>query len=267
MLARLQIARRPWLVRGAATSGATKLRPERFVDVARLFQSEQQTHREFTKMPSRFAVPACAPWPSDVQGTTINVSLYRSSHKRGLLKPDVVAALDAIGFVWDLREFNWQWRMRAFKTYRELHGHTNVPQAFSVPSDDSRWPVHTWGLALGDIVHNLRTGAMAIRKDQRAQLEAIGFVWAANKYSWSDTLDALKTFRGLHGHVNVPQIFQVPSENPAWPPHTWGLKLGAAVRNFRMRKNVIAKDKCSDLNAIGFLWSTRQKLDETQIKH
>nr|AIG56152.1 secreted protein [Achlya hypogyna] len=100
-------------------------------------------------------------------------------------------------------------------------------------------------------------GALATTDEQKARLNALGFVWRSSKYCIPTYLDALRAFRERHGHVQVPFKFQVPVNDPSWPEHTRGIKLGILVRNLRRRKDCLTPEVRDSLNAIDFVWVVR----------
>lgn len=56
----------------------------------------------------------------------------------------VCAQLDAMGFVWRYSDVAWERMYHALQIFKDIHGHTLVPQTFVVPSTNP-WPPHTHG--------------------------------------------------------------------------------------------------------------------------
>ena len=56
---------------------------------------------------------------------------------------------------------------RLIKEYKKEYGHCNVPQCHKTAS----------GISLGVIVSRIRQGGRKITPEQKAELDAIGFVW------------------------------------------------------------------------------------------
>ncbi|CAK4637031.1 unnamed protein product [Aphanomyces euteiches] len=182
-------------------------------------------------LPTLHSVPPGHPFPLDIQGTTINVGVYREAHRRHKLHHDIVRQLDALGFVWDLKQHKWQVHVAALRVYKTIYGDVLVPQAFVVPSSID-WPIETWKLPLGRLVGTWRQTEATMSADKRVELDRVGFVWSLAKtklFSWADKLLALETFRRLHGHVQVPPGFVVP-ESTEWPKTTWALRLSQTLR-------------------------------------
>ena len=68
-------------------------------------------------------------------------------------------------------------------------------------------------------------------------------------------------YKELHGDLEVPKAFVVPSEAP-WPAEAWGLKLGERVLNIRRQGDYVWRgsygethpERRSQLDAMGFCW-------------
>ena len=157
--------------------------------------------------------------------------------RRHYLAPSLLAGLDAYG---------------------EQFGHVRVPTAFVVPDADG-WPEEARGLALGLQVSGLRTqkkrGALA--QDDVAQLEARSFVWNLYDWKWQCVLQSLQAYQKLHGDLQVPQSFVVPSEAP-WPEEAWGVKLGSRVDTIRSQEIFVKHhpERRAELDALGFRWNS-----------
>ena len=84
----------------------------------------------------------------------------------------------------------------------------------------------------------------------------MGFVWDELERRWELTRDALAVYKELHGNLEVPQAFVVPSEAP-WPAEAWGLKLGSRVLNIRHSEQYIKDEpeRRAELDAMGFRWN------------
>ena len=67
------------------------------------------------------------------------------------------------------RRFKFDEVVRLLLEYKEENGHCNVPKSHKTAS----------GVALGWIVSNIRRGKRSTTLEEKAQLDAIGFVWKA----------------------------------------------------------------------------------------
>ena len=67
---------------------------------------------------------------------------------------------------------------------------------------------------------------------------------------------ALLAYQELHGDVEVPQRFVVPSEAP-WAEEAWGTQLGFRVHHIREREDYVKHhpERRAELDALGFRWT------------
>lgn len=63
----------------------------------------------------------------------------RTLRRQGSLSQDAIDQLDAVSFVWDPLEHQWQLRYEELEAFFAAHGHSNVPSAYA-PSP----PLGTW---------------------------------------------------------------------------------------------------------------------------
>jgi hypothetical protein len=88
----------------------------------------------------------------------------------------------------------------------------------------------------------------------------MGFVLDEHERSWEETKSALNLYHGNYGHMDVPQSFVVPHEDP-WPEEMWGKQLGLSVIRMRSQKTFDARDvpeRRQWLEEHGFKWTLRQ---------
>ena len=92
--------------------------------------------------------------------------------------------------------------------------------------------------------------------ERRVELDAMGFVWDDLERRWELVRDALAVYKEVHGDLEVPWKFVVPSAAP-WPAEAWGLQLGHSVKNIRARGDFAKKEhleRRAELDAMGFRW-------------
>ena len=58
----------------------------------------------------------------------------------------------------------------------------------------------------------------------------MGFIWDVYEEHWQRILKSLQVYKELHGNLEVPISFAVPSEAP-WPEDAWGINLGTGWRH------------------------------------
>jgi hypothetical protein len=178
------------------------------------------------------------------------------------LTDDRIAALDAIGFDWQLETIESNRTVRVsflskvdeLKAYKEEHGHLNVKK-----KEDQR---------LYDFCIDLRQSRRAITAgkgkihyrlddDSMAALDAIGFEWKhdaqpSKRIDFNDRVNELEAYKKKHGHLNVH-----------WKEDKRLYSFCDSVR--RSRQAIIAGEgkiytklddnRIAALDAIGFVWA------------
>lgn len=163
------------------------------------------------------------------------VQTQRLYFKRGSLDADKVAKLNALKFDWSPTETNWQRRMAQLKTFRQKHGHCDVPEA------DEHLSLSRWT----DYVRNRQSEGL-LDADRKAELDALGFSWeSARLPGWDAQFARLLEYRAQHGDVLVP--FGYP-EDPA---------LARWVQTQRManRRGDLPPDRRQKLIDVGLDWN------------
>ena len=220
------------------------------------------------RVPLAFVVPDAEGWPAEARRLKLGqrVHTLRKKKKGGTLPQDDVAQLDALGFVWDLKGWKWQRVLQALQAYKQVHGDLEVPctQLFVVPSE-APWPEEAWGMQLGAMVGRIRRTDEYVKDypERRAQLDALGFAWdAVSERRWEEVRTALLVYKEVHGDLEVPTRFLVPSE-AQWPEKAWGMPLGRRVQGIRSQNVYMLEDhpeRRAELGALGFRWGSRQAL-------
>ncbi|AIQ94074.1 DEAD/DEAH box helicase [Prochlorococcus sp. MIT 0604] len=153
------------------------------------------------------------------------VTTQRRIFKEKSMPKDRVKLLNSIGFIWDIKEEEWQRKFEELKEYKKKNGHVNPPKSFG---------------ALGVWVLNQRR-EKSISKDRKDLLDGIGFVWNPYEEEWQSKFDELKEYKKKNGHVN-------PSANSG-PLGSW-----VSTQRLSFSKNKMSKEKSDLLESIGFSW-------------
>jgi len=170
------------------------------------------------------------------------VSTQRDARKVGLLTEKRIKQLDALGFVWDYRQWKWQWFIQQLVAFRRKFGHCDVEYGSKEWEDLYNWAGELRG----------PKGRVRLTPEKIAQLDSVGFIWDVPEFRDLQRIGQLKQFKAKHGNTSVP-IYD--DEYPG---------LGIWVRGIRNRRN----RKCSnistrvlnELEAIQFDWvSIRQQ--------
>jgi len=99
------------------------------------------------------------------------VNTQRAQKRAGTLSKERSDRLDALGFVWEPQDADWEERFAELVAYKTQHGDCHVPR---------KYPENP---ALGVWVNNQRAAKRAgtLSKKRIARLNALGFVWDLRK--------------------------------------------------------------------------------------
>jgi hypothetical protein len=97
-------------------------------------------------------------------GQWVSVQRYR----KDLLPIERKRRLDAIGFIWDWRDYRWEQYFSALKKFKRRKGHCCVPINYKEGDLKLEWWVATQ-----------RRNRKEMLAERRARLNKIGFVWHA----------------------------------------------------------------------------------------
>jgi len=158
----------------------------------------------------------------------------RRSKEKNILSPDRLQRLDAIGFVWDPLEANWQEMFSDLNKFHEKYGHSNVTL---------KWPDNlSLGIWVRKQIMLKRQGKLSPERIKR--LDELGFVWDPLEADWEKMFKELNKYHEKYGNSNVPKRW---SDN---------LQLGSWVSTQRRMKNQnkLSVDRIHRLNHLGFCW-------------
>ncbi|EQC36697.1 hypothetical protein SDRG_06131 [Saprolegnia diclina VS20] len=268
----LQLGMVVYSFRRLAQQGALPIAKRRVLDAmgfvwhVRVWQWEKKllalaTYRKIygnLHVPRDFVVPVHDGWPPEIWQLRLGDAVATFRHHADALPSERMDALNALDFVWDMNEAEWDRKLRALTTYKALYGHVDVPQGFLVPEDDLEWPRDVWEMELGHVVANLRASE-TLSDERRAALNALGFAWQYFEAEWARKLQALAHYKALYGTTNVPTTFTVPQNDKRWPDRLWWMPLGLIVQRLRaQRHDGLTDARRADLDRLGFAW-TRNK--------
>ncbi|RYG67697.1 hypothetical protein EON64_06875, partial [archaeon] len=156
----------------------------------------------------------------------------------------------------------------------------NVPATFVVPSSPA-WPKNLHGFKLGREVRAAQEEEKYLtdKPDRIRALKELGLPLRTSSSAIDlDLLSqkrfdliylALQAYKQVHGNVDVPLSFVVPSYEP-WPVDVWGLKLGLRVQAIRKHDSLVSRapERRALLDALGFVWvssnRSKKKLPEKE---
>jgi hypothetical protein len=173
------------------------------------------------------------------------VRRQRATHAAGKLLKDRLIQLESLGFSFralpdDSVQAQWDRLLERLVQYKREHGHCLVPLRYMQDLQLGRW------------VTDLRDRRDTLSADQRAALEALGFIWVALDTQWQAKFEELERFQKQHGHCSVTNRHE--AEFPGL--HTW-------VRTQRQRRGRGQMDgeRMKRLDGIGFRWGRRTTLE------
>jgi hypothetical protein len=141
------------------------------------------------------------------------------------------------------QENKWNQKMELLHVFKEIYGHSNVPQRYQHDS------------CLGAWVGKQRCYYYKLKISEKRikLLNFLKFEWSPGKCFffgsiWKRRFEELKYFKNIHGHCNVPCNYFNNKE------------LGNWVKNQRQffKKKILEKNRISLLNDLGFEWIRRE---------
>ena len=142
--------------------------------------------------------------------------------------------LDAIGFIWNLRDRAREEGYSRLMKFRMREGHSYVPQH------------HIEGaFRLGQWVNLQRKRQKKLHTERKRRLDSIGFVWDPRQARWEEMFARLRDYRSKHGDCNVS------------PSHADKL-LACWVIHQRSKKHRLPEERRDRLSRLGFVWSLKR---------
>eukprot|EP00750_Incisomonas_marina_P001506 INCI11290.1.p1 GENE.INCI11290.1~~INCI11290.1.p1 ORF type:complete len:674 (-),score=79.65 INCI11290.1:246-2267(-) len=195
------------------------------------------------------------------------------------ISPQHVALLEGVGFEWDARrrsDARWNQRLASLRAFRDLHGHTRVPDSYPPDKSLGKWVGHqrrAYRVEMrfresknstpteGKCLHNAAlSGTTHLTAERMQQLSDIGFEWKRSDMhtgrpsQWEKRFAELKVFQSKHGHTHVPR---------GSPLRDWVAHQRVAYRCEKERETGkvpastyrISRAHIRQLESIGFEWA------------
>jgi hypothetical protein len=142
----------------------------------------------------------------------------------------------------------WSRFLKEITLFSNREGHANVPRAYVSPS----------GYNLGKTINSVRCKDSLVNNNEmrRKALDSIGFIWNINIDRWNMFLEELNLYKSKNGHIDVPVNYVAFN----------GYKVGSAVQNARSRKITYDETRRASLDAIGFIWNTKDNAWDTFLE-
>ncbi|MBF0419069.1 MAG: Helicase associated domain protein [Magnetococcales bacterium] len=177
------------------------------------------------------------PYP-EVDALPLWVKQQRRDLLQGRLLPAQKEQLDALGFIWDLEAWEWE---QCYSRLLRMKPVTN-PARITVPCHQDP--------ELGEWADRQRLLWQKERLDEnrRQRLEAVGFIWDLEATEWQEQFQRFRMIVVTLGRwpgIDHPIL----DELRPWLEEQRQLRV----------KNRLHPARCNQLNALGFIWSTRQE--------
>ena len=148
------------------------------------------------------------------------------------------------GFRMNGNNLKWDEMCRALESYKEKHGHANVPAKCKENPQLGRWVA----------MQRYRRKVGELSAGQIETLDKEGFIWAPTDAVWSRMFDKLVQFKKKRGHCDVPS---------SWPadPH---LSNWVANQRHRKKMGTLSPERSKRLESTGFSWAVYGKVSSAQ---
>ena len=167
--------------------------------------------------------------------------------KKDTLLPERRRRLDELGFVWNVREQQWDEAFTHLQRYRETNNDCLVPQSFTTED----------GYKLGKWVSVQRTKKDNLSDVRRHRLDELGFVWDVREQKWEDGFTHLLSYRESNNDCLVPFDFTTDD----------GYRLGAWLNMQRVKKDILSDVRRHRLDELRLVWDVRERQWEEGFAH
>ena len=165
---------------------------------------------------------------------------YRKSNiQSAYLTPERIAALDAIGMVWDVPDYLWERNFAAAVEYHREHGDLEVPVNYV---DDNGVRLGAWTFNIRSRVKSDNARAV-LTPDQVRRLDELGMNWEGKfNATWDKSYQAACRYKAEHGNLDIPVAYKTKD----------GIALGRWIRRQKTAK--LTHERKTKLEAIGMTW-------------
>eukprot|EP00531_Pseudo-nitzschia_arenysensis_P018325 CAMPEP_0116115804 /NCGR_PEP_ID=MMETSP0329-20121206/700_1 /TAXON_ID=697910 /ORGANISM="Pseudo-nitzschia arenysensis, Strain B593" /LENGTH=569 /DNA_ID=CAMNT_0003609257 /DNA_START=917 /DNA_END=2626 /DNA_ORIENTATION=- len=164
------------------------------------------------------------------------VAQQRLDFKKRNLSNQRQLLLRSIGFHRDKFTLKWDAKFERLQQFKKEHGHTNVPFHYAKDRQLGTWVSK----------QRVRIRQGTISAEEKARLEAIGFVPNRFNARWEEMFRRLVAYKKVYGDSNVPRVYEKDAQLAQWV-----LNQKDAFREGKMKPERQIK-----LEAIGFSWCT-----------
>lgn len=165
----------------------------------------------------------------------------RKIYAEGRMSKEKIELLEAIGMVWDTKEYEWnEMYVLAKKYYAENH---NLQVSVNYVTTDGR--------NLGEWIIKKRQAYKnnTISKKEIEALEAIGMIWDVHDEKWYKKYNEAKKYYEKYGNLSIPNNYLTEDGTP--------LREWLHRQRYIYQKNKLSQDRIIALSNIGMIWNTR----------
>ena len=152
--------------------------------------------------------------------------------KKGLLSSKRLKQLNDLGFVWDIRSYQWEQGFENLVAYKKEFGDCLVQSSGGKAEFLVNW------------VSSQRMKKWKLSGEQINRLNEIGFIWDVRSLKWDQGYSELFNYKNKCGDCLVNNDHITAS----------GYRLGAWVDKRRQRKDLLSEKQLKQLNDLGFVW-------------
>ena len=168
--------------------------------------------------------------------------IRRTQRKTGQLSPERIAELDALGFIWDQLQHEFDRGLTELGAYVEENGDARVPQGFVTPTD---FKLGTW---CGERRKQRKQGRLPTERVEA--LDRLGFVWDPLQEVYDRGLAELRTYVETNGTARVPDGYRTQDG--------FGLANWCGARRRERKQGQLSAKRVRELDALGFVWDPLQ---------
>ena len=164
------------------------------------------------------------------------VAQQRLYFKKRTLSSNRQQLLQSVGFHQDKFTLKWDEKYERLLKFKKEHGHTNVPFHYEKDRQLGTWVSK----------QRVRIRNSTISPEEKARLDAIGFVPNRFNARWEEMFRRLVAYKRTFGDSNVPRVYEKDPQLAQW----------VLNQKDAFREGKLKPDRQIKLEAIGFSWST-----------
>lgn len=144
-------------------------------------------------------------YPSD-PALPIWITHQRVAKRKGVLAPERVSRLEALGLRWEPREDEEESIFHHLVQFHSQFGHCNIPATHPVLGAVGNWL----------IAQRMAKRKGTLSEERRAKLESLGVSWDPHADAWEERCEALCAFKARKGNCDIPTSYRQDIGLYAW---------------------------------------------------